>query len=93
MIVCAKCQVELRCEKSGIAVVEMARACGTPEGPYQIWHADLYKCPVCGAEIVTGFANEPLAQHWEDHFYEVLEAEKQYNRVIYSYEKKEDVPA
>ena len=61
--VCAKCQVEMRPETNGIGVLDMADF-----GPYQLWQADLWKCPVCGNEIIVGFAKEATTEHYLDGF-------------------------
>ena len=34
-------------------------------GPYKLWDADLWACPACGLEVVTGFGTAPLAEHWQ----------------------------
>lgn len=60
---CAKCNTVMRCEKNEVYVIEMADF-----GPYKIWFADLWICPGCGNEVIAGFAVEPLAEHYEDHF-------------------------
>jgi hypothetical protein len=33
--------------------------------PYKLWDADRWTCPACGVEIVTGFGQAPLAEHWQ----------------------------
>ena len=56
MLIWTKCKKELRCETNGIN----ARWNGT-----HIYPGDLFKCPVCGIEILnTGSTN---AYHNEDH--------------------------
>ena len=35
------------------------------QSPYKLWDADLYECPECGVEIITGFGQAPLAEHWQ----------------------------
>jgi hypothetical protein len=35
------------------------------QGPYKLWDADLYECPECGVEIITGFGQGPLAEHFQ----------------------------
>jgi len=35
---------------------------------YKIWHADMFKCLVCGIEVLTHFANEPAAESFQDDF-------------------------
>jgi hypothetical protein len=57
------CEQELVPVKNGVYVFEMADF-----GIYKIWHADKYECTKCGASIVTGFANEPTFEHFEDGF-------------------------
>lgn len=69
--ICVKCELECKNVRSGIYVVEMARAMG----PYKIWDAmDLYECPDCGRQITYGEGKLSM-QHWEegfDEFYEHL---------------------
>lgn len=36
--------------------------------PYRVWAADLYGCPECGVEILTGLSREPLATAHERHY-------------------------
>lgn len=67
-LVCTKCQVELKPETNGVKVIEMASF-----GPYKIWNADLWKCRGCGLEIVSGFAHEPIAEHFQPTFPQELE--------------------
>jgi hypothetical protein len=33
--------------------------------PYKLWDADLWECPECGVEVITGFGHGPLAEHWQ----------------------------
>jgi len=68
----------------GTTVVEMASF-----GPYKVWDADTLRCPGCGNEVVSGFAEQPIRQdHWKDDFSEWLEeVEKNASRVEYDYEK------
>ena len=61
--VCTKCQLEMRPEKNGVGVLDMADF-----GPYQLWDADSYKCPNCQFEIVVGFGQVPVAHHHEEGF-------------------------
>jgi hypothetical protein len=37
-------------------------------GPYKLWDADLYECPECGVEIITGFGQGPLAEHYQSTY-------------------------
>ena len=70
--VCVKCCCELRPEKNGFGVLDM-----NDNGPYELWDADMWKCPKCGYEVVGGFAVGPISRHFEDDF----------GRCITAYEK------
>lgn len=61
--VCVKCQRDMSRMESGRVVLDRAAW-----GPYQLWFADLWKCPSCGFEIMYGFGNEPFSRHFEDDF-------------------------
>jgi len=63
--VCVKCKREMRPETNGVGVLDMANF-----GPCQVWDADKWKCPVCGIEIVVGFAQGPIARHHDKEFFE-----------------------
>ena len=63
--ICVRCQTEFRNIKSGTAVIDMF---SQPTEPYQVWRADLFECPMCKTQIVSGFAQEPLAEHYQDSF-------------------------
>lgn len=62
--VCVKCEREMNMEKAGVIVKELFQKNSMI---YRIWSADLWKCPVCGVEIIPGhgFADKPLANHYE----------------------------
>jgi hypothetical protein len=68
-ILCPECQVEFRLETNGVKVKETFQA---GQQVYRIWDADLWRCPRCGIQVVAGFGNRPLAEHFEDNFKEVL---------------------
>lgn len=61
--VCSKCEVELKCRKNGVFVIEYADS-----GPYKIWEADEYECTVCGIRVVTGFGQQAISEHWMSSF-------------------------
>lgn len=70
-MVCVKCQVKLKPEKNGVTVVETF---GTDsDEPYKLWDADLWKCPNCGVQIVSGFAQHNYAEHYQPDFAKQLE--------------------
>ena len=54
--ICCKCRIVMRCEKNHFIVRDLEA-----EGfPSTYWVADKWKCPVCGHEIVTGFAHKSV---------------------------------
>lgn len=61
-MVCVKCEVEFKCEKNGVKVAEMFNK---NQAVYKVWNADKWKCPMCGMEVVAGFANQPMMEHFE----------------------------
>jgi len=69
-LVCVKCQRRYRRMKCGINVVETFGE--NSDEPYKLWKADLWRCPGCGTEIVTGFGFENFAEHYQPNFKEVL---------------------
>lgn len=75
--VCVKCQVEMRPEKSGVGLLDMASY-----GPYKLWESDLYKCPKCGCEIITGFGDYAITEHYEPSFTRILQAYKDKGLVV-----------
>lgn len=77
--VCIPCQRFFRCVKNGFYFIE-----GMPDGnnvlpgtveaarwkPYKLWTGDKWRCEGCGAEIVSGFGREPIAEHYQPDFSE-----------------------
>lgn len=63
--ICIKCRIEFRPLENGITVIDMF---SQPPKPYRVTHADLFECPICKKQIVSGFALKPLAEHFEDKF-------------------------
>lgn len=63
--ICIKCKVEFRCKKNGYHAVLLS---GTPPEPYQIWDADMWECPSCHAQILSGFGSKPIAENWQTLF-------------------------
>jgi len=79
--VCVACQRFFRPKHNGYALTEMMpigddiphRALpGTQEPhrwtPYKVWLADLWECQGCGVQIVSGFASQPISEHYEPDF-------------------------
>ena len=61
--VCVKCKCELHPERNGVGVLDMA-----DYDPYELYDADLWKCPNCGYEIVGGFGYNAISAHYEADF-------------------------
>jgi hypothetical protein len=79
-MICVKCEIEFRCEKNGVHVHELMRE---DTAVYKIWDADLWKCPGCGILIVSGFGQEPVAEHFEtEQMQAVLASEKLCSTVV-----------
>jgi len=36
--------------------------------PYKLWTSDLWECPNCKHELITGHAFEPLAEHHQKDY-------------------------
>ena len=77
--VCVGCEVEMKPEKNGVGVLDMAEF-----GPYKIWDADLYKCPECGCEVIVGFAHFAIAEHHEGNFESAVQAYRDKERLYKS---------
>lgn len=81
--ICVPCRRFFRAHKTGFRFTEgmpNGQYPGpTPPGndtdkywqPYKLWQGDLYKCEGCGAEIISGVAREPVAEHYMEYFDEV----------------------
>jgi hypothetical protein len=39
--------------------------------PYKLWSADLWICTECGVEIIAGFGQGPLSEHWRPEYADV----------------------
>jgi hypothetical protein len=51
----------MRPKKNSVTVEEL-----TEDGaPYKLWDADLWECPECGVEIIAGFGQGPIAEHYQ----------------------------
>ena len=80
---CVQCNIQMQAEKNGVYVVKMFL---NPPQPYQIWNADLHKCPQCGNEVVSGWGGK-LAEHFQDGFDDLLKKIEGMGLAIYEYEK------
>ena len=69
---CVKCQRFYRVKKNGFKFVEgMPIGSNVPPGtqapemwsPYKLWACDLWRCDGCGHELLSGYAQRPIAEH------------------------------
>ncbi len=67
MIVCTKCQIEMRPVKNGFLAVSMSSF-----GRYQLFSSDKWACAGCGAEVLL-LANGPMGEHIQPGFAETCE--------------------
>lgn len=65
--ICVECKVEMTIAKSGVYIIETYTV---HKLPYKVWHADAWRCPVCGHLTVAGFGNNPIYANWEEDFKE-----------------------
>lgn len=57
------CGRAMKCEKNGVVVEAHSSF-----GPYYKVEADRYECPACGTQVITGFASQVLAEHFQPSF-------------------------
>ena len=69
--VCTKCNCELRPDTNGVGVLDMS-----DNGAYELYDADLWKCPKCSMEVVGGFAYNPISAHYDDNFQTMIKRYK-----------------
>lgn len=61
--VCPECECEMRPERNGVGVLDMAEF-----GPCDLYDADLWQCPKCGKKVIGGFGNGPMVSHYGEGF-------------------------
>jgi hypothetical protein len=54
----------MRVKKNSVTVEELLE----DGAPYKLWDADLWECPDCGVEVITGFGARPLAEHYQTEY-------------------------
>ncbi len=79
--VCKRCNCEMRPEINGVGVLDMFRPSDKPQ-PYELWNADLWKCPTCGIEIVGGFGDGPISAHYKENFEVTIKRYEQLGLII-----------
>lgn len=60
--ICAKCCKEMRPLKNEV-IVKYMMSKGTQ--PYEVFMADLWHCPKCNNQIIRGFGQNPVWEHWD----------------------------
>lgn len=87
-ILCVKCKVEFRPIENGVYVRELMH---DNTRFYKLWSADKWGCPVCKVEVVAGYGEGPLVEHFEEKALErVQEFEERGGSVILCKELTED---
>lgn len=66
--VCVACELPLAIVKNGYRVEALAKSTNGNHRQYYRVEGDLYRCPGCGMEIVTGFAREPYAESFQPNY-------------------------
>ncbi len=69
--VCPKCERELHPEENGVGVLDMANG-----KAYKVYDADLWKCPGCGMQVVGGFGNNAISEHYMPGFQRMVDGYK-----------------
>jgi hypothetical protein len=59
----------LRPEKNGVGVLDL----DDTGRDYELFDADLWRCPKCGIEVVGGFGTGPIAGHYKNDFQKRIE--------------------
>lgn len=54
----------MRPKKNSVTVEELDEQ----QRPYKLWDADLYECVECGVEVISGFAQQPFAEHYQPDY-------------------------
>jgi hypothetical protein len=68
-IVCVKCETEFKPHKNGAYLIEMFQS---DRDIYKIWQCDIWKCPICGVEVVAGLGQEPIMEHFQGDCWKLL---------------------
>lgn len=80
--ICTRCQRFFKPKQNGCAFIESMPTssaaepgAATPDlwAPYKLWNGDLWECPGCGANIIVGVAQRPVAEHYEERFDDEVE--------------------
>jgi len=75
----------MRVEMNGVGLLELA----TPNRPYKLWNSDMFKCPVCGFEVLTGYSSH-ATHNFDEKFMKQIEHFRKHTRLVLDYEKISD---
>lgn len=75
--VCVKCMVELRPETNGVGLLDVVRG-----APYALWDTDKWRCPICGYEVIGGFACAPVSAHYNENFEAMIKAYMEEGKLV-----------
>ena len=67
--ICVKCERTMIPVQNGCYAILMAYE---PPKIYEVYHTDMYRCPVCMAEVLTGMAQDPVLVHYREDFDEAI---------------------
>jgi len=65
VLVCVKCEREMKCMKNDFAVEEMGG-----DQSIRLKFGDLWECPSCGVKIVSGISPLPFAENYQSDYAE-----------------------
>jgi hypothetical protein len=68
--VCVPCKREYRIEKNEVAVEQLDN-----DRAFKLWSGDLWQCPSCEHQLVTGFGRGPLAESHQTERYNSYRSE------------------
>ena len=58
--ICVPCRTEMRCKKNDYLFSDF-------DGR-SVWASDMYECPACKTQVLTGYSREAVAQEHESSF-------------------------
>ena len=71
--ICLKCNVFFRPHRNGVYFTECMQGGDHGWRPYKIWAGDIWKCPSCEHQIISGVGANHMREHYEDDFNELRE--------------------
>ena len=76
---CGTCERKFDLVEVGIVLITYFNQ---PPEPYEMWEADLHKCPNCHRTAVLGVADNPFSIHFQEDFNEQLRQVQDSGRTI-----------